>query len=217
MSGDPDNDDIDSLMEYTADAVVVTLPLGILKRGDVEFKPSLPAWKQNAINSIGFGLLNKVFLKFENVFWDIDNDYIGYASDTHGEFYLFVNLIPVAGCAVLMSLVSGQFAENLEKKSDKEVVDYAMKILQTMFTNKGKQKGNSNKNKNNKKWKNIPQPTDYYVTRWRQDPFSRGSYSYIAKGSNGDHYDKLSYSVKDKVYFAGEATIRVKFIYLSIL
>lgn len=46
------------------------------------------------------------------------------------------------------------------------------------------------------------------MTRWRKDPFSRGSYSYIAKGSNGDHYDKLSYSVKDKVYFAGEATIR---------
>ena len=38
------------------------------------------------------------------------------------------------------------------------------------------------------------------MTRWRQDPFSRGSYSFIAKGSNGDHYDKLSYSVKDIEY-----------------
>ena len=203
MSADESDDDGD-LMEYEADAVVVTLPLGILKRGDVEFKPALPPWKQNAINSIGFGLLNKVFLKFENVFWDIDNDYVGYASSTHGEFYLFVNLVPVSGTPVLMSLISGSFAEKLEKKTDEQIVDYAMKILQNMFANKHK---SSNK-KNSNKWKKIPQPTDYYVTRWKQDPFARGSYSYIAKGSNGDHYDKLSYSVKDKLYFAGEATIR---------
>ena len=37
-------------------------------------------WQLNAIKLIDFGLLNKVFLKFENVFWDIQNDYVGYAS-----------------------------------------------------------------------------------------------------------------------------------------
>ena len=211
MSADiEETDDEEQLIEYSADAVVVTLPLGILKRGDVEFKPPLPAWKQNAIDSIGFGLLNKVFLKFEHVFWDIDNDYVGYASSIHGEWYLFVNLVPVSGTPVLMSLISGSFAEKLEKKTDQEVVQYAMKILQNMFGNK------SNKN-NGHKWKKIPQPIDYRVTRWRQDRFARGSYSYIAKGSNGDHYDKLSYSVKDRVYFAGEATIRVKYIYFMYI
>ncbi len=95
-SSDEENETENELMEYSADAVVVTLPLGILKAGDVEFEPSLPLWKRNAISGIGYGLLNKIFLKFPRVFWDISNDYVGYASSIHGEFYLFVNLVPVS-------------------------------------------------------------------------------------------------------------------------
>ena len=55
-----------------ADAVLVTLPLGVLKDGQVfrifvsyrisavKFSPELPSWKTGAIERLGFGLLNKV-------------------------------------------------------------------------------------------------------------------------------------------------------------
>ena len=43
-----------------ADQVVVTMPLGVLKDGSVQFEPPLPAWKSGCIERIGFGLLNKV-------------------------------------------------------------------------------------------------------------------------------------------------------------
>lgn len=43
-----------------ADKVVVTLPLGVLKAGTVEFDPPLPKWKTGAIERVGYGLLNKV-------------------------------------------------------------------------------------------------------------------------------------------------------------
>ena len=48
--------------EHTADAdaVVVTLPLGVLKSGVVQFNPPLPKATQSAIERMGFGLLNKV-------------------------------------------------------------------------------------------------------------------------------------------------------------
>ncbi len=42
------------------DAVVVTVPLGCLKAGDVRFQPPLPEEKQAAIRGLGYGLLNKV-------------------------------------------------------------------------------------------------------------------------------------------------------------
>ena len=45
---------------FKADAVVVTVPLGVLKAGAITFQPPLPEWKQQAINDLGFGLLNKV-------------------------------------------------------------------------------------------------------------------------------------------------------------
>lgn len=43
-------------------AVIVTIPLGCLKAGDIAFKPALPGWKQDAIQKLGFGNLNKVRL-----------------------------------------------------------------------------------------------------------------------------------------------------------
>ena len=43
-----------------ADKVVITLPLGVLKAGSVEFDPPLPEWKQGAIDRLGYGVLNKV-------------------------------------------------------------------------------------------------------------------------------------------------------------
>lgn len=45
---------------FRADAVIVTLPLGVLKTNAVTFHPAMPEWKTQAINNLGFGLLNKV-------------------------------------------------------------------------------------------------------------------------------------------------------------
>lgn len=42
------------------DAVIVTVPLGVLKAGAIRFEPELPAWKQEAVRRLGFGDLNKV-------------------------------------------------------------------------------------------------------------------------------------------------------------
>jgi [histone H3]-N6,N6-dimethyl-L-lysine4 FAD-dependent demethylase len=45
----------------TADAVLVTVPLGCLKETAMKmFEPKLPDWKLDAIKRLGFGNLNKV-------------------------------------------------------------------------------------------------------------------------------------------------------------
>lgn len=69
-----------------------------------------------------------------------------------------------------------------------------------------------------------PQPPDYPLVRnpfsnfwfrllrvveWQKDPFSYGSYSYLALGSKGCHYEWLSEpEMNDRLLFAGEATER---------
>ncbi len=40
--------------------MIITLPLGCLKAGDVMFQPALPEWKTDAIAKLGNGNLNKV-------------------------------------------------------------------------------------------------------------------------------------------------------------
>ena len=48
---------------HAGDAVLVTVPLGVLKAGSIAFVPPLPERKQGAIQRLGFGLLNKVRLR----------------------------------------------------------------------------------------------------------------------------------------------------------
>ena len=48
---------------FKADAVLCTLPLGVLKHKNppaIHFNPPLPDWKTGALDRMGFGNLNKV-------------------------------------------------------------------------------------------------------------------------------------------------------------
>jgi monoamine oxidase len=54
---------------FDADQVLVTIPLGYLKSYHRSmFKPTLPAVKVNAIDKLGFGTVNKMFLVFSQNF-----------------------------------------------------------------------------------------------------------------------------------------------------
>jgi hypothetical protein len=77
-----------------ADAVLCTIPLGVLKKtpflsdqepdpgGAVQFEPPLPAWKREAIARLGFGSLNKLVLYFEKPFWDTNKSTFGRLNST---------------------------------------------------------------------------------------------------------------------------------------
>ena len=55
---------------FRADAVVLSVPLGVLKANVMSFHPPLPEWKTQAIHNLGFGLLNKVGVVFMyHVMW----------------------------------------------------------------------------------------------------------------------------------------------------
>ena len=43
-----------------ADAVLLTVPLGVLKAGAIKFTPPLPSWKREAVGRLGFGPIEKV-------------------------------------------------------------------------------------------------------------------------------------------------------------
>lgn len=56
--------------------------------------------------------------------------------------------------------------------------------------------------------KSIPQPLHYRITRWAADPFSIGSYSFLAVGATPNDYDILAQPVGKRLFFAGEHTQR---------
>ncbi|KAI0008096.1 FAD/NAD(P)-binding domain-containing protein [Xylariaceae sp. FL0662B] len=54
---------------FKFDEVVLTAPLGWLKRNPQAFEPPLPARLAKAITSIGYGCLEKVYFSFPKAFW----------------------------------------------------------------------------------------------------------------------------------------------------
>lgn len=173
---------------FTAKAVIVTLPLGVLKAGSVTFDPVLPADKLQAIQNLGMGLLNKLALKFPSVFWPAQREFLEYISPNANEFPEMLCMNAYTQDPILWAANTSSFARNFEAKSDADSVAAMMDVLRKMF-------GSS-----------IPDPTGAAITRWASDPFSLGSYSFMKVGATFDDYRSLAAPVEDQLFFAGEAT-----------
>lgn len=174
---------------FEADYAVITLPLGVLKKNVVTFNPSLPAQKLAAINRLKMGVVNKVFLQFSRQFWD-KQQYIGYTSPIKGMYNYFLNantFLPNSNILVTFGL--GSYGAILEKKSDEQIVDEVVGILKKIY-------------------KDVPPPERVLVSRWGQDEFSQGAYSFVHVGASSKDFDVLSESVMGKLFFAGEHTSR---------
>ncbi|NJN80654.1 MAG: monoamine oxidase [Anaerolineales bacterium] len=178
---------------FMAEKVVVTIPLGVLKQADVKFEPPLPSSKQESINRLEMGVLNKVYLKFPKIFWDEEIENISYAGEKAGEWTYWLSYVPFVGAPILMAFHGGDKGFALEELSDDEIIAGAMKTLRVMFGD------------------DIPEPEKYLITRWGQDPFSYGAYSHIPPFAGGDDFDALFEPVDDVLFFAGEATSRKYF------
>lgn len=173
--------------EYKADYVVATFPLGVLKKNKVQFNPPLPKDKQQAIQRLGMGLLNKAFFQFDKVFWPKNIDWHEYLSPEKGRWAEWVSFAK-AGEPILLGFNAADRAYQVEKWSDAELIADGMKVLRTMFGN------------------NIPNPVATQITRWAQDPFAYGSYSFNAVGSTNQDRKALASTVAGRLFWAGEAT-----------
>ena len=136
------------------------------------------------------GVLNKVVVKFPQVFWEKSYDFLGYLSESSPNFTVFLNSNYYNSSPMLMALTGGSFARSLETMTQQQLTDKIMAILREMY-------GNS-----------IPNPQEILVTRWSSDPYTLGSYSYIPPGTTAKERDSLASPVNNMLFFAGEATSR---------
>lgn len=167
--------------QVSADRVIVTVPLGVLKAGTIAFDPPLPDAKRNAIERLGFGLLNKVVLAFEEPFWAESRDMFGLvgAEQPVGDV---LNGLTFADSPVLVGIRGGAAARSRESLSDEDAVAEVVAALA------------------------APEPTGALVTRWASDPHARGSYSFLAVGSSPADLRALAEPASERLLFAGEAT-----------
>ncbi|MEM8950490.1 MAG: FAD-dependent oxidoreductase, partial [Pseudomonadota bacterium] len=117
------------------DAVVVTLPLGVLKQGSVHFLPPLPQHKLDAINRLGMGTLDKVYLLFEEAFWDQDTTWIATPENglPPGQFNQWLNLYKYFGAPVIMAFNGGPPALALANLSDADLIGRGLQTLNAVY------------------------------------------------------------------------------------
>ena len=177
--------------KYSGSHVIVTVPLGVLKAGTIAFDPPLPESKRESIARLDMSSLEKVVFLFDEVFWDDfkDDAAMYFNARTPGEYPFFVDITRFAGAPTLVCLYGGRFSKaTQDARSDEEIVAEAMTVLGTVTG------------------KAVPDPVATRVTRWHSDPFSLGSYSYIAVGASPDDMYTLAEPVSGRLLFAGEAT-----------
>lgn len=176
--------------EFTADKVLVTLPLGVLKSASVKFTPALPEATAKAIDKLEMGVLNKCYLRFKEVFWPKNVDWLEFIPQRPGEWTEWVSFVRVAKKPVLLGFNAGERGRQIETWSDQKIVESAMETLRGTFGDQ------------------IPDPIDFQITRWASDPFAQGSYSFNPVGSHPKMRQQLAQPQGGKLYFAGEATQR---------
>ena len=174
---------------YKSKYLILTIPLGVLKKGIIDFSPPLPKEKIDILKkNIYTGLHEKIFLSFPYKFWDSKIHVFHYADNKHrGLCTQWQNLPIKTDKHILYTNLSGPEVKYVYK-SDEELKDISMKHLKKIFGN------------------NIPEPLDIYVTRWKLDPYTMGA-AHSQPNLNGTMYDfKIIGKPFHKIFFAGVST-----------
>ena len=187
-----------------AQTVLVTAPLGVLKSGAIEFDPQIPSYKQEAIDAMEMGLVDKFIMYWDEATmeqapnfrarWEdiVDNDWLELVTpetNTSKSFTCFSNGRKYNGLYTMTAWIGGSEAEKMEEMADEDIVEHVIANLKLMFA------------------ADVLPPTKYMVTRWGMDEYSRGSYTYNSVNLNFEGTAQvLSESIDSKVFFAGEHT-----------
>lgn len=176
-----------------ADKVIVTVPVSILKAGEISFNPPLPSDKLTALSNMEMEASFRVLLDFKMNFWGQDSGFL-YGGAESPE-YLNAGVGRSEGGKTLSLTVNGSKAASFSSMGT-DVIPLLLDEMDTFF--QGKATLNVRKDLNDK--------IISVIQDWTKEKYIRGGISYLKpQGSNQDRLN-LGTPVSEKVYFAGEAT-----------
>jgi len=185
-----------------ADHIIITPSVGVLKHWTANnfFQPQLSMEKTQAISKLGMGEGCVMFFEFSEplldrehstleLFW-LDEDQ-GYPASYPWAWELDL-LVKVKDSNIYGVWLTGEKAMQAGLASEADVIEGVSLVLEKFLK------------------RPIARPTKVHRQLWTADPYTRGIYSYCARGSNGG--DRLSLAQPEdgptglQLLFAGEAT-----------
>lgn len=176
---------------------VVTVPLGVLKRGSLTFSPALPAARTAAIARLGFGYFEKVALCFDRPFWRDHGvpHLITFPREANQPSMWVLGDDAFGGGPVLIAEIFHTATHHIRGKNADESADWVLEAVAEAL-------GAS-----------CPAPSAVAVSSWADDPYSAGAYSHIPPGATPADADLLGEPVGGRLLFAGEHTQSVRLVY----
>ncbi|HZY83032.1 MAG TPA: NAD(P)/FAD-dependent oxidoreductase [Cyclobacteriaceae bacterium] len=196
-SSDPCKITLEDGTEMTANKVIVTVPVTILKSG-ITFSPSLPGAKTAALGRLGMDPSMRVVLDFKKNFWGTDSSFIWGNSLApqffnggfqRSEFHQTLSVTINGPKALELSNLNDQdlIVKTILKELDKYYDGQATAFIRT----------------------GLP-PADskmvYFIKDWTKEKYIKGGFSYPLVATTLDDRTTLMEPLNDRLFFAGEAT-----------
>ncbi|MEM7281441.1 MAG: NAD(P)/FAD-dependent oxidoreductase [Pseudomonadota bacterium] len=165
--------------------LVLALPFSVLR--EVAMDTFFSNQKMEVVNSLRYGQVMKVAMQFKQRFWD-ESGSLGQRvfSDTKLRRVYHMSVDQPGPRGILMSFTTGTDAEYLGGLSSQQRQAQALAEA-------------------TKIWPEAPKYWEGAAIKyWNEDPWVKGSYSYIGPGQLG--FRKLAATSEPPVYFAGEHT-----------
>lgn len=172
---------------FEAAAAIVTLPLGVLQSGAIEFDPPLAGSKLEALTALGMGPVAKLIYRFADPLTPPEIKAVYAEGNPPMWWSPSVGQDTDASVAtVWTALVSGDGAVELLRFGHEDALERALESLRRELGRPGLR------------------PLASLVVDWTADPYSYGGYSYVRPGGHGAR-EKLA-APTPPLYWAGEAT-----------
>ncbi len=170
---------------FAADAAIITLPLGVLQSGRVQFAPQLPSDKQNAIRSLKMGPALKLIYYFESPIVD-DPEVMAIYSAENPPMWWSPSVGQGLPGQVWTAFATGDWARDLLALGEDGALLQGLKSLRMELD------------------KPYIDPIAMLWVNWTDDPYALGGYSVVPVGAMGMR-EVLSQPTPP-LYWAGEAT-----------
>ena len=189
-----------AITKIAADYVLITVSLGVLQKGQIQFHPSLSEAKKQAISKFGMGNLTTIFAKFNDDFWsepskpllsthnDTPTQNVIAASRDSSFLKAWINLAAYNSSwkTLVLSAIGAQ-SSLIESQTDSKNQNTVMEMLREIY-------------------QSVSDPINFYVPRWGTDRNFYGAYSFWPVGFTEEDHKHLRSSVSERIFFAGEAT-----------
>lgn len=170
-----------------ADAAIITLPIGVLKAGKVQFAPELPAEKQEALAGLEMGPVIKMVYHLREPF--IDSSIMAIYSAHCPPMWWTPTFGHDSETIVWTAFASGDYARELLSLGEEGALKSGIESLR----------------------REVGRPIEVlrsHLVNWPDDPYSLGGYSVVLAGHSNVR-EKLARPTPP-LYWAGEAANRLQ-------